>query len=1352
MSTPMSTDQESMLLSDDDNEKSSGRSTYASFGNNGVTATANSHGHLLQITRYMEHEPPGFFCVDLTDILPSHPVIHRMKKLQDYCTDSNSGVGVEVRIKQPFDIDAHIGRQNEVVTKLSFVHDRWPRFVSYTPEFYLSTQYFVSEKTVYQIYTLKPYQGEDHFAEIPQPAINIELFLRNLSIKPGNYKDHSTSNNNDTQNPHCEEYSNHLSPGNDYIIRTRNIRNTAHGNQEVIALYITPFINKRHQQLSFFPISGDCHIILEDSVLEDLRQGNEVEVTLAYRLELISSGEVEFNYPVSSESLCNAEAVLGSPFKIPVLTQDDRFNVNLRRNLEHILSVCSIPVDSDADGNNPSIALTCGDISGHRISTEASFNPNLLQQSLITFFRATKSYESTKVRRFEIADGFRTIVRKWAAALDEKNKGRHLVFPNLRKKREQLMFHLSDHAIIWWAVKSVEELGLWEELRVNENLGTCINRDGVIYSSNRIRASLLKKFSIRNSSFEKHMIAVFRSSNETRFQFRAQDTVLFYAMDLGLFDQDDLVENESSTWQNKIEAWRCTVNYQKECEDDKNARWDWDQPLRCALALIMPPKSKRKISHTIPKMHREAKSILLLNSFSDELFKGLLDEDRGLAALNDEAATDLFWSATFEVPYILLKYSMAQPLSEALDLSVTTAPPLPKSSSISPSILSTEPTKSAPTRDLARSRTMPVAPTEILTGWESLLMNRAVLFTNIDLENIVEIPDEWLYNEPRFFSFHATLSEAIIGEFYSPNGSRADVYSMKVLYDAVMADGPLRGGEPMGYIIDVPRVRRYRKKNEYRSWKILSSSDLLSHLNIKRTPTNAKKRIFHFSPARWNIAMLCCLASSEPEEVSSFFDRHALSNPWILSPQKSAHLIKSILEPETRRTIYEPHIIQFPPSDSKGTIKTLSRAVISFRFDGDLLDRHWTCHLIEYRPEQSDDPEDIFNITTGPRRVLELVFSTEEILTEARGMLRASKVAENIDQSHRIAESDSKLLSIPNRGANPHNVFCLSTQSLYKIQEVIQDVEDNLNEVFAKVELWKNRQNDEYRYGAAVSKLRASNDTYAEELLTRQIDASRYDRETRISEDARLFTIVFIPVTLATGVLSMGEIPSISTIYYMLALTAIIYLVNLTLFPNTKTIVKILQYMVSQVSNCLLYLSGRSQQSIVEITRSFNEITVEAGFFIVGLYLHCLYKMYEWAKEHNVPAQEATTTCVRSKWNLNPLALLSKIIYCFTFYAYLPLRKATEKLFPDATLHDPISSFSLDDHHPIQKAHVAFQEASNNARKDDEFGGLLNNLGQRNSGNLFTIWRKRLSEAGYIPNVPLFMERRRRRQSSQLAS
>lgn len=55
------------------------------------------------------------------------------------------------------------------------------------------------------------------------------------------------------------------------------------------------------------------------------------------------------------------------------LTEDPQLNVALRRNLEYILSVCSIPVYPDAKNDEEfAIALTCGDIDSHRVATAAS--------------------------------------------------------------------------------------------------------------------------------------------------------------------------------------------------------------------------------------------------------------------------------------------------------------------------------------------------------------------------------------------------------------------------------------------------------------------------------------------------------------------------------------------------------------------------------------------------------------------------------------------------------------------------------------------------------------------------------------------------------------------------------------------------------------------------------------------------------------------------------------------------------------------------------------------------------------------------------------------------------------------
>jgi hypothetical protein len=60
-----------------------------------------------------------------------------------------------------------------------------------------------------------------------------------------------------------------------------------------------------------------------------------------------------------------------NPFRKVFFAQDNRLDFAFRRNLEHILSVCSIPVDAGPH-KNPSIAITCGDIAGHRVDSRAS--------------------------------------------------------------------------------------------------------------------------------------------------------------------------------------------------------------------------------------------------------------------------------------------------------------------------------------------------------------------------------------------------------------------------------------------------------------------------------------------------------------------------------------------------------------------------------------------------------------------------------------------------------------------------------------------------------------------------------------------------------------------------------------------------------------------------------------------------------------------------------------------------------------------------------------------------------------------------------------------------------------------
>ena len=105
-----------------------------------------------------------------------------------------------------------------------------------------------------------------------------------------------------------------------------------------------------------------------DSALKD----GKLEVTVAFTLDLFNSeySPATLPSPVGPNQLDAARKMLTMEFSTIQLSDNPHLDFILWRNLEHILSVCSIPVhDSD---NAPPIALTHGDIASHRVATTAS--------------------------------------------------------------------------------------------------------------------------------------------------------------------------------------------------------------------------------------------------------------------------------------------------------------------------------------------------------------------------------------------------------------------------------------------------------------------------------------------------------------------------------------------------------------------------------------------------------------------------------------------------------------------------------------------------------------------------------------------------------------------------------------------------------------------------------------------------------------------------------------------------------------------------------------------------------------------------------------------------------------------
>ncbi|KAL6890938.1 hypothetical protein GGI43DRAFT_425386 [Trichoderma evansii] len=893
-------------------DKTRRRSTYASFGESGVTATANSYGHLLQITRYFGNKPSGFYCVDLKDVPEPYFVTQRMAHLQNHVANPFKGMRLDIE-------SFNTSEARDKMPKLSFLNNRWPNFMTETifGKFNIEVQYFISKETVYQTYTFT--SRDDSPANFPEMTINAELLIRDVDFS-------NNSNWNKQEISHSSHK--HWAPeGNHCIIRMHKIGTGQDGNaseptqnnEKAVILAIWPFIN-----------DSPRNVRRKNTAKYIITPGNQVTVTIAYTLHLASPSEAERIPPpcLPMELLQKLKTDAQNSelsFANPIFPGDEHLDFTLKRNLEHILSVCSIPIGDITESIIQPIAITCGDMAGHRVANESSFSAfqfllqafhhlhvqldtshrsctvqssicnrfgcqmrsriwevcrghlkwitgqmettdglidshyratgqpmtakqdsSLPQKSLMEtpfyiikvaeFCRITKDSET----RSEVRTNLKLIeiIKKWVEMLDRENKHGVYAFPRPRKEALIHSFYFPDHAIIWWAAKSVEYLGLSENLQVKKSACVAKHKSrNMSYSSDEIRTNIIKRFTTENPVLKKRMIAISRSTIKTRFLIREKETVLFSAIDLGLFDKP--LSPSKSGDPEKIDVWANTVDCQAQHEDNQNTQWDYS--LQFALAIIMSSNGVSINSKPAKEMMHYSKLILLSSSSANGLFPGQLSEGKEPAIFMKDVMCDSYWSATFEVPYILWKHAKA---------SSTIEDEINGSSDISNFHSSIQ-------DQFTKQQAVYMTSIEFNQALENMFdrLSAAVFtpglvpFKNfIDQNNIVELQDEWMYNEPKFFGFGCNLSkdcrlkeivqnDEVLLLSQKETFNRVGNVIANALYLIKLDEGILSTENPiMGYIIDVPRGSSSNK--EYANALIVSNPTIYEYVGGMRTPEN----------------------------------------------------------------------------------------------------------------------------------------------------------------------------------------------------------------------------------------------------------------------------------------------------------------------------------------------------------------------------------------------------------------------------------------------------------------------------------------------------------------------------------
>lgn len=351
------------------------------------------------------------------------------------------------------------------------------------------------------------------------------------------------------------------------------------------------------------------------------------------------------------------------------------------------------------------------------------------------------------------------------------------------------IFRLDDHVWIWMALKAMEDkrFGAWailhdraqrndrssstgsEESHADEMSGRSRK-----FASRTVQREILRKFTMKHEILRKDMVALTRSTRETRFLFHARDTALLYGQDMGFFTEDELFR----------EVWKNTISAQRLHEDNQEARWD--NALRYALSLMLGIRG-HQISNREPRsMVRTATEVLLRSSSDNGLFTGKLDiTTKG--PLEDGA--DSYYDAGFEIPYIFLIHAeeiraivdnITEPALETASGKLNLRPNSTGENLNSTGGMPAHNTKS-PQEQVDQSEeyrelrmllaklsdvlsALPCIPSSTsasdmtisreLVGNARLSLKKAIPFNNfIDSHSIFEIEDEWLFNYPDFFGF-----------------------------------------------------------------------------------------------------------------------------------------------------------------------------------------------------------------------------------------------------------------------------------------------------------------------------------------------------------------------------------------------------------------------------------------------------------------------------------------------------------------------------------------------------------------------------------------------------------------------
>lgn len=760
-------------------------------------------------------------------------------------------------------------------------------------------------------------------------------------------------------------------------------------------------------------------------------------------------------------------------------------------------------------------------------------------------------------------------------------------------------------------------------------------------SPNNLQRTILQRFTAENDVVKpaRRMLTVTRSAMDMRFLLHARDTALLYGEDSGFFSPGS---SFAQLWMNTIDA---------QLHQEENMYADSDNALRYALGIVMGVRGHR-LSRTsgANELVKRSVNILIGAGGSDAFFPGQLDEGaREPTIFAEEAYRDHFYYAGFEINYVLL--SSANRVVNIFSESETNlnaeyrAEGLP-SWSRAPSPQRQPGQTELPKVLLKKGINIQVSSeaknmTLVPDNQPEVIMKKFLPFTNaVPATNVTHIGDEWLYQYPDFLRGRLDIEESQISKVVDAAGrsSKSFVNVCREVLDESdnedeLPDCDAENGdtEIQLHIVDTRKGKEHlgkshatynhaKKRDKSIRYQIDDIEELCEFLRKPRTAWTAKKRMIWLPYANPATVLAFRVFSSERErnQLARFFERHALYtkevldetsmvlNEWRTELHLSFYLCERRFSPENGVGLPQHnHIVLSCPGHFDLEIR---RASMSFRFDGDIFDRFWTCHSIEHMPISAfrgrwDHPfgfrDDPFDKQWSQRKVLELYF-LDRILEKMNAA--SAQLLTKMRETLEIEQVSLPLASLTSKA---------SIEDLQRFEKVLQLVEEDLTANLDTLsEKWNRREkdrgaekprwtpNDEKKYRASINKLsvdveratgrlKATQDDIRklkEFLATTQKnmrddadrerdkrDRARADRDRERDERDRAraekdrirdadiryltyVTVIFQPLGFAASFYSMGGAPEPSLIVSLVEFSAAAFAVTLVLIWGYRAI------------------------------------------------------------------------------------------------------------------------------------------------------------------------------------------------------